>query len=299
MNKKSKIVLITLLSILVIMLILFMTFVILNGSKGFINLGITSDKISNNLIYDKTYENKFDKINIKTDASDIKIKKSNDSNIKVLIYSEEEKRKNINVTDNTSLDINLEAKKGFNFFLFNYINSKIEIYIPSDYNKSIRIENNYGDIETSDFIDANMDIISDCGDVKIDAGNSIKIRNSYGDTIVKNANSIDVSNDCGDIDVGSAKSAILKNDYGDIDIKHVYEYIDIEDNCGDINIDNVILKKNSSIKNDMGDIEIKNIRNIYIDAKTSLGDVSVNNNYRTSDITLKIENDCGDIEVDN
>lgn len=299
MNKKGGIIaLISLLSILVILLISLMVFVILNGKIDFMKFGISS-KISNNLIYDKEFENKFEKINIKSDASDIKIKKSDDSNIKVLVYSEKERVKNINVSDNTSLDINLKMRKGFNFSWFNYINSKIEVYIPKDYSKDIKIETSYGDIEIDDFIDSNIDIVSDCGDIEIDSGNSIKIENKYGDTIIKNANSIDVNADCGDIEIGNVKKAKLKNSFGDIEIKNVYEYIDIEDNCGDISIDNISLKENSNIKDNMGDIEIKNIKDIYIDAKTSLGDVSINNNYRKSNITLKIENDCGDIEVDN
>lgn len=300
MNKNvGKIFLISLLSILVILLILFMIFVILNGSKNFINFGITSDKISNNLIYDKEYENRFDTINIKSDASDIEIKKSIDSNIKVLIYSEEEKLKSIDISDDNSLDINLKEKKRFNFFWFNYINSKIEIYIPKDYSKNIKIENSYGNIQIDDFVDSNIDITSDYGDVKIGSANSIKVENSYGDTTIKDANIVDINNDCGNIEIDSVKSAVLENNLGDIDIKKVYEYIDIENDCGDISIDDISLMKNSTIKSSMGDIEIKNIKDIYIDAKTSLGDVSINNNYHKSDIILKIDNDCGDIEVDN
>lgn len=299
MNKKGKVVaLISLLSVLIIILISLMIFVIINGNKGF-KFGITSDKLSNNLIYSKEYENKFDKINIKSDASNIEIKESNDSNIKVLIYSEDDKKKKINVNDDTSLNVNLELKNGFNFLWFNYINSKIEIYIPKNYDKDIKIENSFGDIEVGSFKDLNIDIVSDCGDVKIDLVNSIKVKNSYGDTIIKKADNIDVKNDCGDIDIGYVKSAKLKDSYGDISIKNIYEYVNVEDNLGDIEIDNISLKKNSNIKNDMGDIEIKNIKNVYIDAKTDLGDISINNNYHKSDIILKIENNCGDIEVNN
>lgn len=299
MSKKSKIILITLLSLLVVLLISFMVFVIINGKNSLINLGITSDKISNNLIYNKEYEDKFDNINIKTDSSDIKIKKSNDSKIKVLIYSEEEKVKRLDVKDNLSLNINLDIKNGFNFLMFNNKNSKIEVYIPEEYNKSIKIDNGYGNTDIDDFINLNMNIISDCGDIKIGSGNSIKIDNSYGDTIINKSNIIDINNDCGDIEIGKTKSAILKNSYGDIEIGNVSEYIDIEDNCGDISVDNISLIKNSSIKSDMGDVTIDNIKDIYIDAKTDLGDISVDNNYHTSNITLKIENDCGDIEVNN
>lgn len=300
MNKKSgTIALISVLSIFIILLISFMVFVIINGNKGFLRFGFNSNKISNNLIYEKEYENKFDKINIISDASDIKIKKSKDANIKVLVYSENEKMKKFYVDDDTSLNINIEIKKGFNIFWFNNINSRIEVYIPNDYSKDIDIQNSFGDIEVDGFINSNIDIVSDCGDVKVDSVNSIKVNNSYGDTIIKKANNIDINNDCGDIDIGDAKTAKLKNNLGDIDIKNIYEYINIEDNCGDISIDNVSLIKNSIIKGDLGDIEIKNIKDVYIDAKTSLGDISINNNYRKSNIILKIDNSCGDIEVDN
>ena len=47
----------------------------------------------------------------------------------------------------------------------------------------------------------------------------------------------------------------------------------------------------------MGDIEIKKTNKIYIDAKTKLGDTDVYKNSRTSSIVLKIDNKCGDIEV--
>ena len=38
---------------------------------------------------------------------------------------------------------------------------------------------------------------------------------------------------------------------------------------------------------------------IKIVAETDLGDVKINENYKKSNITLEIKNDCGDIIVNN
>ena len=73
----------------------------------------------------------------------------------------------------------------------------------------------------------------------------------------------------------------------------------MENDCGDIEVNNINLNKNSYIKDEYGDIKIGNTNELYIDAKTNLGKVKIKNNYHKSDITLKIENDCGDIEVNN
>jgi len=49
----------------------------------------------------------------------------------------------------------------------------------------------------------------------------------------------------------------------------------------------------------MGDVSIGRTNDILIDAKTSLGEVDVRNNDYKSEITLKIDNSCGDITVKN
>ena len=79
----------------------------------------------------------------------------------------------------------------------------------------------------------------------------------------------------------------------------VNNYLNLTNDSGDIKINNVNLNKNSIIKDEYGDIEINNTNQIYIDAKTDLGDTKINNNFHKSDITLKIENECGDITVNN
>ena len=59
------------------------------------------------------------------------------------------------------------------------------------------------------------------------------------------------------------------------------------------------MQEASKIDVDLGDVKIKETNDIYIEAKTDLGDTKINNNNRTSNVTLKIKVDCGNIKVEN
>ncbi len=293
-NKKWIITLIILLSIIMIVLSIFFIGLFQNDFKfkGF-RIGLQS---SNELILDKTYEEKFNNIVIDATTSEIFIKRSDTENIKAVIYGEK---------DYTDVEINLEtlniktSEKKCIGFCFNQKSTKIEIYLPKGYDGKIDIKNDYGDISIDEFFNANINIEEDCGDVKILGGNIVKVDNKYGDIEIENVNILTINEDCGDVIVSNTNDATVKNSYGDIKIKSVDNYLHLENNCGDIELNNINLKKDSYIKDDYGDIEIGNTNELFIDAKTDLGKVKIKNNYNKSDITLKIENNCGDIEVNN
>jgi len=73
----------------------------------------------------------------------------------------------------------------------------------------------------------------------------------------------------------------------------------IDASCGDIKIKNVKIKEDSVIKCDYGDIKIEESEDVYIDANVDFGEVKIKENDRHSEITLKIDADCGDIKVGN
>ena len=293
-NKKWIITLIILLSIIMIVLSIFFIGLFQNDFKfkGF-RIGLQS---SNELILDKTYEEKFNNIVIDATTSEIFIKRSDTENIKAVIYGEK---------DYTDVEINLEtlniktSDKKCIGFCFNQKSTKIEIYLPKGYDGKIDIKNDYGDISIDEFFNANINIEEDCGDVKILGGNIVKVDNKYGDIEIENVNILTINEDCGDVIVSNINDATVKNSYGDIKIKSVDNYLHLENNCGDIELNNINLKKDSYIKDDYGDIEVGNTNELFIDAKTDLGKVKIKNNYNKSDITLQIENNCGDIEVNN
>ncbi len=293
-NKKWIITLIILLSTIMIFLSIFFIGLLQNRFKfkGF-RIGLQS---SNELILDKTYEEKFNNIVIDATTSEIFIKRSDTENIKAVVYGEKDYTDV--ETNNETLNIKTSEKNCIGF-CFNQKSAKIEIYLPEEYDGKIDIKNDYGDIYIDKFLNANIDVEEDCGDVKILGGNIIKVDSNYGDTEIEKANIANINEDCGDVTISDVFDTTVKNSYGDIKIKSVKNYLNLENDCGDIEVNNINLKKDSYIKDDYGDIEIGNTNEIFIDAKTDLGDVKIKNNYNKADIILKIENDCGDIEINN
>ena len=291
-NKKGIITLIIILTIILVIVSIFFALLLKNDFKSF-TLGVQT---SNELILDKTYEEEFNKIIIDATISEINVKKSDTNSIKTKIYGEKDY---IDVRTNLdTLNIKASEKKCFGI-CFNQKSAKIEIYLPKEYDGNIDIKNDYGDIFIDEFLKTNINIEEDCGDVRILGGNIVKVDNNYGDIEIEETNIAVITEDCGDVKISNVNDTTIKNSYGDIEIKSVNNYLHLENDCGNIKVDNINLKKDSYIKDDYGDIEIGNTNQIFIDAKTDLGKVNIKNNYNKSDITLKIENDCGDIDVNN
>lgn len=260
-NKGLIITLIVLLSVACISLICLMTFMIKGNNKNF-NFNFKSDRVIKEKVIDKTYEEEINKIDINSEAGDIIVKHSNSDKIRVVVYG----TKDLSTSEKTGSNLVVKVKnEKCNFFCINQKLSKTIIYVPENYEGKINVKENLGDINISDYEKA---------EVKID-------------------------NDYGDIKLGNVSVINIKDDYGDIEIKKVNKSLNIKNDCGDIEIDEVNITEDSYIKDDYGDIEIGKTNEIYIDAKTSLGDVDINNNYKKSNITLKIRDDFGDIEVDN
>ncbi|MCH5167596.1 MAG: DUF4097 family beta strand repeat protein [Erysipelotrichales bacterium] len=277
-NKGLIIFLIVLLSICCISLG-FILYLGLSGKTGLIFSWNGFKNVSTENIYDNTYEEEFEKINIKTSASMIEFKQSKDGNTRVKIFGDGAL---LNNSDEFNI-LNIEYKnKPCIGICFNQSMAKIEIELPINYEGNITIDNKYGDVEIEEFIKSNINVSS-----------------SYGNTSIKGAYEVNINSEAGDINVGTASRAILNNNFGDIKVEKVLSYLDINDDCGDIKINEINIDTDSTIKNNLGDIKVNKSNNIRIEAKTSLGDEKIENNNYKSDIVLKITNDCGDIKVNN
>ena len=295
-NKTLKIILIIFLSLLVIGLSIFFVNILTNKDFRFGHFSF-GHKVSNELVFNQEYEAIFDIIKIDSKSSDIEIKEGNESKVKVVIYGDKDET-NVEIVNN-KLNIKSNEKKCIGF-CFNMTIAKIEVYLPSSYSGNINIENNYGDVNIGNFDNLILDAKLDAGDIKVDSLKSGKIKNSYGDIkILGYSKELEIDQDCGDVEVSEVDRIKLENNYGDIDIGKVNEYLQIKEDCGDVKIDSLNLKENSSIHNSYGDIKIGSTNEIYINAKTSLGDTKINNNYQKSYVTLTIDNSCGDIRVNN
>lgn len=295
-SKSLIIILIILLSITCIILGAFMILMI-NGNLSFKSFKFFNiNRVSTELVLDEIYDNDFTNINISSDTSNIYVKHSSDEKVRVVIYGDKD---NTSVdTENSVLRINSKGKKCFGI-CFNMDISKIEVYLPSNYDKLIEIKNNYGDIKIDEFLNSTITIDEDCGDVSVAGAKVVDIKNDYGDIEVEQVIDATINESAGDVKVGKVDNITVKNNYGDIKIKSVTNSLNIDEDCGNVEIDRVVLNKDSNIKNSFGDIKIGSTNEIYIDAKTSLGDTKIRNNYNKSDVTLKIDNSCGDIKVNN
>jgi len=292
-NNKTSIFLIVLLSLTIIALIFFMITMIDKKHHSYFKLGFITKRIEE-LQLEETYKNTYDKINIVTDAADIEIKKSENEDIYLKIYSEKDHFK---VLDNeTELNIEVTQKKCVGLCINDKI-SKVELYLPENYNKEINIDNKYGDIEIASFENINFDIKEDAGDIKIEKASIVNINNNYGDIKINEIKNGTIKESAGDVEIQKVDSIDIKNNYGNTKINEINEYVKIDADAGDVKINTLNITKNSNIDINAGDIKINQTNDIYIDAETDLGETKINNNNDKAEITLKIESNVGDIKV--
>ena len=275
MNKPLRITLIILLTLLAVILTVGLVY-LLNG-KGFSFLSFRfSGTESKELVIDQTFENIYDSIEINTEAGNVYIKNTNEENIKVLVYGEKD---NSSIENNSNiLKITGNTKK-CSFICINNIIARIEVYIPNNYDKKIKITNDVGDIKIEKFENLYTDINSDTGDINIDIIKSADIKVHTGDIRINNIDSANIKTTTGDIEINEINELTSTTTTGDIEINKINNYIDCSTTTGDITI--------------------KNTNEIYIDAHSSVGDININNNYRTAEFALNIKTNTGDIKVKN
>lgn len=293
---KSRSLIITLIVILIVIAVSLIGIMIKLMNNNFNFNWFSNYKEATELVVDETYEVELTNIDITSAASDIEIKESTDNRAQLMIYGEKDY---VKYSQNESnLNIEVTNKPCFGICL-NRLNAKIILYLPEHYLGKINIESNYGDVFIGEFKDTSITITSDAGDIKVRSANDIEINSKYGDIKIDETSTATLNADCGDIEIDKVNRIKVENHYGDITLKEVLEHVDVYADCGDIEINNLNLTENSKIENNMGDIEIGQTNEIYIDAKTSLGDENIKNNYRNSEIELNIRNSCGDIDVNN
>ena len=292
-NKKLVVFLIVLLSIISVLLIFFMIN-LMNGKIRFNRFSFGSS-VSTELVLDEVYQNDFEKIEVISEAGDIYVKQADSSDVRVVVYGDKEYTK-VDVNNKLSVESNMKKCSGI---CFNRKISKVEIYLPKDYSNSIKVVNNYGDIVVEEFINASIVIEEDCGNIDIVGADEVQVNNNLGDISIGKVNKASIEQSAGDVVIEDVNDVVVENNLGDIEIKNVSNYLKLLADCGDIEVDNINLKKDSIIENNLGKVKIGSTNEIKIIADTDLGDVKINENYKKSNITLEIKNDCGDIVVNN
>ncbi len=295
MKNKKVIILLIVLSVVACILLLGIMFSLLSGKGG---LFFKKEyRVNNNELSSEVFENNYNSIELSLTASEVMIMDTSSDQIKLVLFGDSLNDFKIN-KDSNNLSIH-QTKKKCRGLCFNYKVDRVELYLPQNYAQKIVISNNLGDINVNNFTEANVTISNNYGDVKVGRVNQLDVDCDYGDVEIFEVNEGVIKNAAGDIAIEKGHDLKIENNYGDVEITHVLSSINAELDCGDIEITNLNLTKDSIIENSLGNIEIGSTNQIYLDAQVDLGKIKIKNNYRESDITLKLENNCGNIEVNN
>ena len=113
---------------------------------------------------------------------------------------------------------------------------------------------------------------------------------------------IKLKNDLGNCEIGNLENVVLdvECDAGNIEaekVKNAKIKCDIVVNAGNVQITKLLIQEDSYIKADLGDVNIREINDVYIESRVDLGKATINGSNRDSNVTLKIECDCGNIKV--
>lgn len=253
-----------LLILIFVVILCLVSFLIVYLTKGEDNM-LSVGRVSDNVVLEKTFEiEKIEEIEVLQDYGNITFEENLEDTIKVRIYGKNTEDASASLVDKT-LKIENKTQNSFMFFNFGLVKSEIKISIPSTYASQIKTKVN-------------------CGDIKVNCLEKATL-----------------SAECkaGNVELAKIKNANIKCDAGNVEAEEVFNKCEIELDAGNVRIEKLTLQEDSKIEVDLGDVKIEETNDIYIEASTDLGDTKINTNTRTSNVTLKINVDCGNIRVEN
>lgn len=265
-SKSLSIFLIVLLSIAGLTVIGFFALAITRPLPSFgFHFNSSNSNYYNNLVASETYDaTVFNTLHINQKYGDIEINSvpaTEDAKISVSAYAKESRYVEFADSDST---INLESKTpDCHFLCFNQNGVKFVVSVPENYAGTFNLYNDYGETKIGNFKEA----------------------------------IIIAESDYGNIEVGEAKVAKLTLDAGNAKVGACYGKIEIENDMGNVEIDYLDLKENSSIVLDMGNVEIHSVGNVRVISKVDLGNSDVQNSSSDAPVVLTIENDMGNVTV--
>ena len=286
MSKRGNIILkIGCLSMLSIVLIAMMIFLISGGwSIKKIGKHITNSG-DYKLVFNETYDlNDIDLLNFQLKSADIEVKYGEDDEVLLEIYENDKSKVDVSL-NNKILSVDFSKSRTFCIgFCYNY--SKVILYLPKDYSKKIDIVSASGDVSINNYKNADINVTTASGDVKVLGANNLDIDTASGEVEARNIINFNLKTISGDVESENVDN--LNGSTTSIDFNSV---------SGDIDIEDVSINANSKITTVSGSVDIEGINLVYVNTSTTSGDVDVLRSDRKSDVELYIKTTSGDIEV--
>lgn len=249
MSRKKLIIVIV---IIVFILSLILLSVINNSEPFHYTKSIFFGKSSDKLVYSDEFTD-IDTIYIDVDNAIVNLINRDYDNIKLEINSS---RDNIKIKNyNKRLSIMTEDRKKCMFCKMNVIN----IYVNEDFKEYINIINDYGFTTLENFPEASVSISNKFGNVKVGNINMLKVIIGRGKLVTGKIGGTSIRINWGDVDISEVNDVFIDNKLTDISINKINNSINLENDVGNIAIENAYINKESDIENEIGDIIIKNL----------------------------------------
>ena len=271
MNKKTKLILLSAIGMILLTSLIILLVINGNIARGDIML-----------IHDEEYlVDEIETIEIRSVNSDINIINTEEDSIRVVIYDVKNKR--IEVTDRNGRLVIRNQHRTFCFiFCINtsHRNSRINVYVPEEFQGSISINTVSGDVDIENFV-----------------MNDVNVRTVSGDITIKEVNEADLYTVSGDIRINSVDQLNMRSVSGNLTVLNVFDYLIVQTTSGNVAITDAYLLNDSSIRTVSGTVLIDALNEVTVNARSTSGRVSIFENTRNSDIELDISTVSGNINI--
>lgn len=232
---------------------------------------------STELLYDKKLKTNFKKIVINSDFSNIEIEKNDDDYVGVTIYGESAKEKVYEEDETLNVNLKLSCT-----ICHNVKSGKIILSVPDDLIDNIEFNVEYGSISIGEFNNLSVSAKVQYGNFNADAINKLSLNLKSGNIKISRLNHVTI-----DVDMGN------------VSINSVFNSADIYAELGNVIITYFDITEDSKIETNDGSVVLVNEEEIYYDAKSKNGIISLpddNENYK-DDIKVSITTVTGNITV--
>lgn len=302
MNKKIAYILIIIFLLLILSLVSVMNFAIKNGGLYFYSGGYKS------IVKEEVYAlEQIDNIDLKLKSSDVKFFASENNELKIIQYGNDDSKEFEENNDSDSIQI---IDNPINFIFFNFgNNSKYEVYLPNSYKGNLLVETVSGEITLNNFnLDLKkIEIQSVSGDIELDSSfttTDAKVKTVSGEISINKISSeeITLETTSGDIEANSISStdSNITTVSGEISLNYLSNMAKIKTTSGDVEINDLMINKDSKISSVSGEISINMNKesNCIIKTDTLSGSTHIKNNYYDNgDYELNIKTTSGNIEI--
>lgn len=265
-------------------------------------------------LYNETYKlEDIDKIDVNMVSTDVTIRASEDDNVRVIINGKENRKDKYSISNENNI-LKLEEKAYSSFCIgFCFYMEEVVIYLPESYNKDINIKGTSGNVNIMNNYDSNMKIETVSGEIKVQDTGDIYAKSTSGDINVGNAKNAELKSTSGDVEIKSGKKVKISTTSGDIELEEAEEAditsasgeikvgkcgnVNLSTMSGDILVMDLTVNGESNINSTSGEVVVNKVNDVYVETKTTSGDVRVENSSRMSENTLKIKTTSGDIVV--